>query len=157
MEKYVSFVLWELYDTLRIWYVPPRVREITREVDLSLILGSEVNHGEFLYQLDVVDSTDWSEVPLSQARRDTRSDNHSPDRTNISGDFIWYDPYTRAVIKSVTARSSYRLKHHFGGYLPTRFVLDADASVVKRVAGSSVVVPTSDNIMEAVMLTIFPP
>lgn len=131
-----------MYDTLSLWYLPPRVRELAREIDISFVLGSDVNHRKLLDLLDVVDRVDWSEVPISQARQGTRRDDRSPGSSEKARDFVWYDPYTRAVVESVTARDSSHLTRPFGGDLPKGFVLVSDDSVVRRISDSSVVFPT---------------
>lgn len=160
VENYTSFVLWYLYDTSQLWYVLDRVHELARDIYLSFILGSDVNHRELLDLLDVFDSTDWSKVPVTISRRCIRRDYHSPSRASGSGFFVWYDPYTRAVTDSVTSRDSSRLRLQFGDDFPTCFMFVDDTVVSQLIYGSSVIVPASDvvyTVMASVTLMIFPP
>ncbi|CAN8067188.1 unnamed protein product [Agarophyton chilense] len=100
------FLLWDAYDTFRVWYMSPTARKYARELDLSLILGSRANHADFLHLVDLIDSVDWSGVPADQSARGTRArhHDHSPGRTESAGDFVWYDTWTCQLITSEQAR-----------------------------------------------------
>lgn len=60
--------MWDVHDNFRLWFVPLRVRQYMRELDLSFVLGFSMNEsilGDLIY---VIDGIDWDEVPVSQAR-----------------------------------------------------------------------------------------
>lgn len=69
--------------------MPTCVRKFIRELDFSYVLGSDVNQRELCELLDVVDGVDWSEVPVSQARRGTHRIDASPGSTANDGDLVW--------------------------------------------------------------------
>lgn len=66
-QKYAPYFFCNLYDTYRIWYIPPLAREYMRSADLSFVLGSVFNHSELLDLIYDIDYIYWSEVPLFQA------------------------------------------------------------------------------------------
>lgn len=73
----MAYHLWDLYDTYRLWYVPPLVGEYICSMDLSFVLGLVINNRYIWDLIDVVDEIDLSEVPLCQALRGTRhNENH---------------------------------------------------------------------------------
>ncbi|CAN8076680.1 unnamed protein product [Agarophyton chilense] len=106
IAKMAVFLLWDAYDTFRVWYMSPTARKYARELNLSLVLGSNANHADFLHLVDLIDSVDWSGVPADQSARRPRArhHDHSPGRTASAGDFVWYDPWTRQLITSEQAR-----------------------------------------------------
>ncbi|CAN8063272.1 unnamed protein product [Agarophyton chilense] len=83
IAKMAVFLLWDAYDTFRVWYMLPTARKYAKELDLSLVLGSRANHADFLHLLDLIDSVDWSGVPSDQSACGTRArhHDHSPGRT----------------------------------------------------------------------------
>lgn len=69
-----------------------------REIDLSLVLGSDVNQRKLCEFLYVADGADWSEVPVSQARRSSSRNDASPGLTDHEGYLLWFDPYTSEFV-----------------------------------------------------------
>ncbi|PXF44215.1 hypothetical protein BWQ96_05996 [Gracilariopsis chorda] len=88
------YVLWDVYDTYRLWYMTRTARRYAREIDLSFILGSRANQEEFCRLLDIIDQVNWNLVPEEQISRRNPCIDHSPGRNGPGGDFIWYDPWT---------------------------------------------------------------
>lgn len=58
-------LLFSAYDELVLWYVPPGVIKLPRQVCIAieLSLGSRVNVCELLGLLDVIESTQFSSLP----------------------------------------------------------------------------------------------
>lgn len=118
VAQFASFLLWEAYDQFRVWYVPHRVLEMMRVLDLSFVLGSEFNYRELRKLLAMVDAINWNEVPLSQARRGSRRVDHSPGReSNEGGDFVFFNPYREEFCDEDEARTgSRRQRENPAGY-----------------------------------------
>lgn len=87
--KYSAYLLRALYDTYRIWYVPPLAREYISSIYFSFVLGSVVSHSELLDLIYVFYDVDWSKVPVCNARRGTSFNDASPNITTNSGDVVW--------------------------------------------------------------------
>ena len=122
--KFGAHDLWEVYDTYRLWFVPPKMRTMIRQLDLSKVLGSRFNYAELLGLLDVIDHVDWSRVTEENRRRGNRRRDYSPGRSGRGGDYIIYDPRIRAEITE--AKSEQLMEDHRDmppGY-PTGYVFE---------------------------------
>jgi len=95
-------LVWDAYDTGRLWYCPPRVIDALRRLDLSLALGAEGN-SDLSRFLDKIESTRWELVPFANNCRG-QGRNESPGRTAVSGDFIFFDPETGETLSAFEAR-----------------------------------------------------
>lgn len=82
--------------------------------------------------IDVIDVIYWSEVTFCQACRGTRWNDASTGRTANAGEFVWYEPYSRAVIGSVVARQGSRVVRIYADDLPTGFVFVDNADISHR-------------------------
>lgn len=122
MTKNFAYVLWDLYDTYRIWYVPTLVRNNIRSVDFSFLFGSMVNNFVIIDHIDVIDDIYWSEVTLCQARRGTLRNDESLSPTQNVGDFAWYDPYSSFIIGSVYDCEIFHTVRSYAEKFPTGFV-----------------------------------
>ena len=100
--KVAASLLWEAYDHFRVWFLPPSLRQMMRDLDLAFVLGSTSNYRDLMHFLTVIDETDWSRVPLEWSQRGTRSlaQDASPGRHCASaGDYIFYDPWQRCRLE----------------------------------------------------------
>lgn len=79
-----------------------------RYLNLAFVLGSDINYRELLDFVDVADGVDWSEVPISEGRRGTRSVDASLRLTGNSGNVLWCDPHTSELVNARTARDMSR-------------------------------------------------
>lgn len=104
IAKMAAYVLWDVYDTYRLWYMSPTARRYARELDLSSVLGSRANQEEFCRLMDVIDQINWNLVPAGQAARGAHDYDHSPGRNSPGGDFVWYDPWTSQHIDGAQAK-----------------------------------------------------
>lgn len=69
--RVVLHLLWDVYDHLRIWYIPPLLRTIIRRLDLHPALGSEANVADLNLNLTIIDRVWWAQVHLAnQPERD---------------------------------------------------------------------------------------
>ena len=110
-----SGLLFDVYDTFRLWWVPPDVIAFARQLEHGMVtaLGSESNVCELLELLSVVEATAFDEMPEGWRDRITfnpnrRVDHHSGRRsatTDRGADFIYYDPWQRVKISKSTAES----------------------------------------------------
>ena len=105
--RVAAFTLWEVYDQFRIWYIPPQLRRLIRELDLYTVLGSSDNVTELEYLLGVIDDIDWSTVSAENVPPGNRSRfARSPGRQYPgAGDFVYFNPWEGASIQSADARA----------------------------------------------------
>lgn len=127
--RHLPFLLGDLHDTFRLWFVPLRVCQYMRQLDLSLVLGSFLNDSQFNDLIHAIYNIDWEEVPASHACRGSRRNDFSPGRLDNASDYVLYDPFLRFIIDERTERS--RADTIRVQYLdvPHRFVFVEDASV----------------------------
>lgn len=113
------------------WNIPPLVRVHIRDLILAFVLGYDINDRQILGLIYVVDSVYWSEVPISQARRSTRTLDASPGHTGNSGDFVWYEPYTGSFVDAHTTRDRSRTSNPYEYDLSTDYVILSDAKIAR--------------------------
>ena len=89
VAKVGAALLQELYDSARLFWIPPAIRYYISEVDLSTALGSPHNYEELRLLVEKVGSINWDAVsPRNQQRGNAQRD-RSPIAKNAScGDFI---------------------------------------------------------------------
>lgn len=104
VAKYAAYFQWDLYNTYRIWYIPPLVRGNMRDLTLKFVFESDIYYRELLDLIEVVNGLDWSKFPISQARRGTRCFDASPGRTGSIRNFVWYYPYNSEFVDTNTTR-----------------------------------------------------
>jgi len=92
--KVAAFLLFDVYDSLRLWWVSPTLIAAMRGLDLSFVLGSQANEDELYRLLDVVESVDFTTVDTANSWRYANAW-RSVGRDGIGGDFVRYDPWTR--------------------------------------------------------------
>jgi len=108
-----SGLLFDVYDTYRLWWVPPTVIAFARQLGYSMAtaLGSESNVEEVLELLDVVEATRFDDLPSSWRDRVTHNSNrlvdyHSGRRSatsDVGADFVYYDPWQRVKVSREVA------------------------------------------------------
>lgn len=107
ITQMACYMLWDAYDTYRLWHMSPVARGLARLFDLSLVLGSAANQADIRHLMEIMDQVNWNMVPNEQRARGSLplSNDHSPGRTsNQGGDFNWYDPWTREHFTTETAQ-----------------------------------------------------
>ena len=92
--KVAAFLLFDVYDSLRLWWVSTTLIAAMRGLDLSPVLGSQANVDELHRLLDVVESVDFTTVAEANNWRYANAW-RSPGRDGIGGDFIYFDPWAR--------------------------------------------------------------
>ncbi len=105
--KVAGAVLGDVYDTFRLWYLPPLMIAGIRSLDLVTVLGNATNAAEMRRLLAVIEATDFSTKPdhwnERSKRLGTHAVEHSPGRAGNGADFIYYDPWHRRVISEMEA------------------------------------------------------
>ncbi len=86
------WLLFEVYDSLRLWWVSPDTISRIRALDLRVVLGIQANVDELESLLCVIEGTRFGRKPVAQSLRYTEV-NGCLVRTGSSGDFIYYDPW----------------------------------------------------------------
>ena len=126
--EWVTFVavalLWEVYDTFRLFWLPPAIIAGIRSLKLSKILGAPENYEECLSLLKVIENTNWTTVSGDNRRRKIPADKRDScpiSRTDAGGDFIWYDPWkgveiTREQVYTLRANRPTMPPDHPTGY-----------------------------------------
>ena len=106
-------LIWDVYDRFRLWWIPPRVREGLLTLNLDRTYGSRFNAEEVRSLVEVINSTDWDNVPISQSARMSNPGNHAPGRTDATaGDFIYYDPWGQRVVSPAEAGLLAAVENH---------------------------------------------
>lgn len=95
------YLVWDAYDTRRLWLFPPRLRLAIRSLTsdaMRVLLGAE-GYSELVRLLGVIDRTRWKDVPENQheCSRGSRSDavDYFPSRWVLGADYIYIYPTTR--------------------------------------------------------------
>lgn len=105
VAKTASFILQEAYDCYRLWALSPHTIRFIRELDLSLVLGNQVNVDELLGFVQVIEDTDFKSLPGRWKNRSSRSVEKSPGRIGVGADWVYYDPHERRCIDEATAKA----------------------------------------------------
>lgn len=101
-----AFLVLEVYDQYRLWFLPPSVRTSIRALYLSVILGGGGIQNEVISLLDAMDQVHWNAVPIPWIRRQqgTNPSNRSPGcRTPLAGDYVFFYPWEQTFITKVQA------------------------------------------------------
>ena len=112
--------LWELYDTFRMFWLPPTVKANIRRLRLNFVLGSQINEDELRHFLDHSDQVAWESVDSSLRTRTVpvASNRTATLREDTGGDFIWFDPWERREMtrqeKELKVRPSMPERHYRG-------------------------------------------
>ncbi|MEM9094860.1 MAG: hypothetical protein AAGC62_07800, partial [Pseudomonadota bacterium] len=103
--KTAAFILFEAYDNFKLWWLSSRLIEGIRRLPLAEILGNQANANELRRLLDVIESTDFAELPPSWRLRTRRNDGKefSPGRRGRGGDWVYYDPWKRRKVDKAEA------------------------------------------------------
>ena len=59
VARQAVFVLWDVYDSCRLWRLSPKVLEFVFDLNLSFVLGSRRNYAELKRPVRVMDELDW--------------------------------------------------------------------------------------------------
>lgn len=127
IAKVASILLWECYDSFRLFWVPPKIRNGIRELHLTQVLGNPHNEIEVRSLVEVIDNVDWASVPsANRCRGESAKVDLSPGRRGEAGDFIWYDPWTRCAITGDAAKALRHDRRVMPEGHPTGFVYTAE-------------------------------
>ena len=119
-----AFILWEACEIFRLWYIAPAIRGYAKKLDLSFVLGSQENEGEFRQMIAKVEEIDWERVPANHHKRGNRRDRHCLCRTGASGDFVWYEPFQDKVISEEEAAKLRRFPRKIPDGHPRGYVFE---------------------------------
>jgi len=89
--KVAAFIMFDVYDSLRLWWVSPTLIAAMKALDLSFVLDSQANAEELYRLLDVVASVDFTTVDPTNSWRYADAW-RSVSRDGIGGDFVYFDP-----------------------------------------------------------------
>lgn len=99
------YEIWEAFDTWRLWWLPPRVRDAVEVLDLSPVLGCDgIQDAKSAVRL--LRETDWDAVPIENQSRMRIVKNWSSGRDGSAGDFIWVDLYEWRVVPPRVAKGA---------------------------------------------------
>lgn len=100
-----AYEVWEAFDTWRLWWLPPRVRDAIDDLDMYAVLGSDgVEDAKRAVRL--LRETEWNLVPRENQARMRIVKNWSPRRDGSAGDFIWVNPYEWRPVPGAVARGA---------------------------------------------------
>ena len=101
-------LLFDVYDTYRLWWVPRDFIAFARTscIDMFVVLVSESNVAEFLEVLGVIESTRFDQILRECRDRTTHIENrpidYHPGRRSqtrdFGADFVYYDPWRLAKV-----------------------------------------------------------
>ena len=98
------YLVWDAYDTGRLWYCPPKVLSAFHTLPFCVVLGVD-GARDLRKFVAIIESVDWSAVPAHQSqRRGSRRPNLSPGRSADSGDFVWVDAHAGKIVSSWSAK-----------------------------------------------------
>ncbi|CAN8073192.1 unnamed protein product, partial [Agarophyton chilense] len=105
--RVAAHLLWDAHDHFRIWYIPPMLRTIMRQIDLVPALGSGSNVQDLYPILDVTNNTQWDRVPVAnQPAGEGSARDKSPGRYDSgSGNWVYYNPFEGVRISAAQARA----------------------------------------------------
>ena len=103
--KTAVFILMDVYDNLRLWWLPAALIEGIRRLSLLQILGNNANVQELHRLLRVIETTEFEKLPPSWRHRTRRKDGKelSADRRGPGADWVYYDPWHRKKVDEETA------------------------------------------------------
>ena len=123
VAKVAAGLLWECYDNYRLWWIPEGISTYIREMNLSQVLGGKHNYEEVLSLVELIDQTNWCAVSAqNQQRGASASRDLSPGKADGSGDWVWFDPWTRRVINAEEASALRRESRVVPDNHPTGYV-----------------------------------
>ena len=95
--KTAAFILFEVYDSYRLWALSGVMIANIRALDLPRVLGSRANADELERLLRVIERTDFSKLPNNWSRRgEGRS--LAPGRRGAGADYLFYNPHNERAI-----------------------------------------------------------
>lgn len=99
-----AYALWEAFDTWRLWWLPPKIREAVNHLNLRPALGLD-GVRDAQQAVSLMNSIDWDRVPRDQRSRLSVSADWSVGRTGDVGDYVYVNPEEwRLVSKSEAKR-----------------------------------------------------
>lgn len=104
------YLVWDSYDTRRLWWIPPRLRVAIRAMpsDAMRVMMGEGGYSELVRLLDVIDRARWDDVPAHQHERprDSRREtvDHSPGGRAGGADYMYIDPATGNPVDAWVAK-----------------------------------------------------
>ena len=103
-------LLWDAYDRMYLWYVPPRVADgieyLAQAGALDVPLSGSANVDEVVKLVRLARQQSWDNVPRGQNHRTPPPcARHSPGREGPSGDDVFIEAATRTRISAREARA----------------------------------------------------
>lgn len=94
--------LWEVYDTHRVWWLSPKMRQVMDELVLSRVLGRETNEQEIRELLKISAELDWDDpeiCPPENQKYNVNTMRYSVCHGYQScGDWLWFDPREKVTV-----------------------------------------------------------
>ncbi len=99
------WLLMEVYDSLRLWWVSSHTISAIRALDLRVVLGSQANIDELESLLAVIETTRFEDEPVAQSMRYREvAGNCCLGRSGAGGDFVYYDPFAERKLSPAEYR-----------------------------------------------------
>lgn len=110
------YLVWDAFDTGRLWYCPPHVLGALRALPLEYVLGADGANDLRRFTV-LIERTDWDSVPPHQSQRQqSKRYNFCPGRTATAGDFIWVDANSGRPVRGWIAKR--KRAERYGGRSP---------------------------------------
>jgi len=101
--KVAAFVLFDVYDSYRLWALSPAMIEALGQLNLDQALGNRENARELRRLVAVIENTRFSDFPAEWRARGSHV-SLDPGRQGSGADFIYYNPWTRSAVSREDAR-----------------------------------------------------
>ena len=101
--KVAAFILFDVYDSYRLWALSPAMIEAIGQLNLDQALGNRENARELRRLVAVIENTRFSDFPAEWRARGSHA-SLDPGRQGPGADFIYYNPWTRSAVSRDDAR-----------------------------------------------------
>lgn len=99
------FLVWDAYDTSRLWFLPPKLVEALHILPLQGVLGED-GHRDLKKFLKVIEEVKWEQVPkVNNCRSSASRSRFCFGRNGQAGDFVWIDPVTAKIVSEGEAKA----------------------------------------------------
>ena len=99
-----AYILFEMYDTYRLWALSPDLIRDIRALDLVRVLGSQRNADELRRLLTVIETTNLAELDPGWTSRGV-IESVSASRRGPGADWLYYNPWARRIATGAETRA----------------------------------------------------